>query len=282
MSEDIFDRHDREWKEYLEQSKKAREQQVEDEWLIRYHFGLTDEKLPPAWSDKIQRDRNMFEKEWAIQGRQHKELAERQELERKQEFSRFQKNTRADQEQSDTGGHIYTNEDMEKMYENYMASEKLTKEYAEARTEQWETLKGEVNAIKKAYEQKGEEIPQATQRRMAKRIATFRQKWQEVEPNTPFEQWETLTENDLSNDLRQSQSWRDMCASHTIIEDHYNGPDNLPKAANEWMAQEIDEFHIEIDRYNEANKDNEQLTGFMEKLELMRQQQHKTTKPKPR
>src|ERR1700759_1715595 len=116
MSEHIFDRQEREWQDHLEQSRKAKQQQIEDEWLIRNRFGFTDEELPPEWLGKIQRDRDAFEKERGIQGRQRKEIADRQEQERKQELARFQQDTQPEQKEPDTGGYNYTNEDMEKMY----------------------------------------------------------------------------------------------------------------------------------------------------------------------
>lgn len=269
MSTDIFDRHDQEWEDYFQAYDKSRNQLEADEQLIRKHFGMNDKDLPAEMREMIDRNRQAWVKEWGAKGTKRQEIAARHTIEIRQGYQNgFPEIVPVQipepvQEPAIPAIPPYTQEELET-------------QFAGQRAEAQERLKGELNAIEDVYKEKGEPVPQATQKRMARRVIAFNQQWHGIEPETPLSEIKVMNEADHQNHFK---SFRDLAKSHNIIEAHYGYPDKVPEATSRELAHEMDEFHNEVDTYNAERK--QQRGEFKTRLETMRNQQP-SSYPKPR
>lgn len=264
MSTDIFDRHAQDWEDYFQQYDKTRNQLEADELTIRKHFGMNDKDLPVEMREMIDRNRKAWVNEWGAKGTRKQEISDRHMAEIRQGYQNgFPEIVPVQMPEPESNP--------EPAISPY-TQEELEQQFADQRTEAQERLKGELNAIEYAYKEKGEPVPQATQKRMARRVIAFNQQWYGIEPETPLKDVKVMNEADHQNHFK---SFRDLAKSHDIIKAHYGHPDKVPEATNRELAHEMDEFHNEVDAYNAERK--QQRGEFKTRLDTIRNQQHSNT-----
>lgn len=271
MSKNIFDRHAQEWEDYFQSYDQSRNQLEVDERLIRKHFGMSDKDLPAELRDMIDRNRTAWVNEWGAKGTKRQEISERHIAEIRAGYQNgFPEIVPVQLPEPKPAPEPAIAEippPTEQEIENLFIGQ---------RAEAQERLKSELNAIETAYKEKGEPVPHATQKRMARRVIAFNQQWYGTDPETPLSKVPVMSSQDHENHFK---SFRDLTKSHNIIEVHYGHPDQMPESTRKDLARETDEFHNEVDTYNAERK--QQRGEFITRLETVRSQQQTHT-PKPR
>ena len=158
------------------------------------------------------------------------------------------------------------------------------------RDQHWSALKEEQQIIKDYYEQEKIPVPQATQLRMDKSIAAFRETWDGIPPDLLSRQSATLNEEELKQEL---PAWRNLMTSQKIVDYYYDVQGfAVPDATEKRQAEERDEFCQEVDAYKVRMKTDqirapdsaitpvEDKTGFKKKLDAIRQQTMGGIRPK--
>ncbi|WP_118976737.1 hypothetical protein [Taibaiella koreensis] len=276
----VNERHDREWAQYLKDSNEARKELAEAERSIKGAFN-TDGQLSEGMQKEIDHMRNAHLEEWGINGRHAMKIINQQHQEKQEEISQFLQ--RANE------GETFTNEEMEEMYDLYLASEQRDSEqgtqlqilehiHNKQRQEAFQIMEQEITAVAAVYEKAGEAMPVTTQRRFEKRIAAHMQQWHSQKPQTPLEEFSTLGNTDISTPAAQLQQRQELAKAHSIVAAHYGGAKHIPEASSKQMMREVADFQKEIDQHNALLK-NQPAEDFKERLQTIRQQQQ-SNKPK--
>jgi hypothetical protein len=294
MMKQITDQHLKEWDEFFQQRNEALERLEKDEFLIRAQFPVIDTELPPVWKEKIERDRQEWTETWGLEGAKASELIANQQRNKEQlghqakaEAEHILQDRYTDlqiyeYEQTNLGVPKYRFGIPEKAMGNKALEDFYDKNPGYAIRElKWEEMQDEHNAIRKYYKDKGEYVPLATQRRMAKHVSDFRQQWDHTQPEVPDGLWQTLSKKELAEEF---QSWKDLTDAHKVIEQRYSGPEsNIPEESMKRMTSDIKQFWKEMDTYKEAQRvqmEKDLSDNFREHLKNMQLRSQRSMKPR--
>jgi hypothetical protein len=294
MSNNSKDQHLKDWDEFFQQRQESLKRLENYEFMIRTQFPVIDTELPAQWKEKLEQDRQDWTQTWGLEGSKAKELTERHKLEKEQLSSQAKAEAEGVLQDRYTDLQIYeyeqTNLNVPKyryrMPEKAIGHKALEEFYDKnpgyaVREIKWDEMQEEHEAIRKHYKDKGEYVPLATQRRMAKHESDFRQQWDHTPPEVPDGQWQTLSSKELDDAF---QSWKDLTDSHKVIEKMYSGPEsNIPQDTMVRMTSDIKQFWKEMDSHKETQRvrmEQDLSDNFRQHLKNMQARSQHTHKPR--